>query len=258
MNRGFIVDAFTQNAFGGNPAAVVLLEQPADDDWMQHVAAEFNLSETAFVEPEGDDGIRPLRWFTPGAEVDLCGHATLATGHVLGGAQLFMTRSGELRTSAQADGWIEMDFPDDVTRPYTVDNDLTLALNGTAPERAGRGVSDVLVELRSGEQVRTLKPDLDRIRSIPARGVIVTAPGDREGVDFVSRCFYPAVGIPEDPVTGSAHCTLACWWSDRLDRSKLVGEQASRRGGVVQAEVRNDRVVLRGQAVTIARTELLV
>ena len=258
--QGFIVDAFTGTAFSGNPAAVVLLENHAPDEWMQHVAAEFNLSETAFVSPANDGGVRTLRWFTPTVEVDLCGHATLAAGHVLGGAQIFMTRSGELRT-VQEDDWVEMDFPSDNFTPVSIEDDtlsLIQALGGVTPVRAARGTADLLVELSSGKQVRNLVPDMNLLRSLPVRGIIVTAPGDREGIDFVSRCFYPAVGVPEDPVTGSAHCTLACWWSMRLGHSKLVGEQASSRGGVVRVEAKSDRVILRGQAVTVARTEILV
>ena len=262
--RGFIVDAFAERPFTGNPAAVVLLDAPGDSQWMQSVAAEFNLSETAFIEPARPDGVRPLRWFTPRDEVDLCGHATLASGHILRGRQRFTTRSGELVTIASNEGWVEMDFPADPPQPYTPDDDLVGALGGITPTRSGRGRDDVLVELSSGQQVRDLKPDLEKIAAISQipgkkfRGVIVTAPGDRERIDFVSRCFYPALGVPEDPVTGSAHCALACWWGKRLGSTALVGEQASSRGGLVRVTLNNSRVGLQGKAIKIAETRLLV
>jgi predicted PhzF superfamily epimerase YddE/YHI9 len=256
--RGYLVDAFTSHPFGGNPAGVVLLDEPRDAAWMQHVATEFNLSETAFVGPEDAQGRRPLRWFTPGTEVELCGHATLAAGHILGDEQHYLTHSGELMTTARADGWVEMDFPADPPRPLDSYKELVIALGGTRPARAARGVSDILAELPSAADVRNLRPDLARISEITARGIIVTAPGDVAGVDFISRCFYPALGVPEDPVTGSAHCTLACWWAGRLGRPSLVGEQVSARGGQVRVALRGDRVMLLGQAVTVARTALLV
>jgi predicted PhzF superfamily epimerase YddE/YHI9 len=252
--RLFLVDAFTDTAFTGNPAGVVLLDGPADPGWMQRVAAELKHSETAFAEVSGDGPV-PLRWFTPATEVDLCGHATLATAHVLGGDRTFTTRSGELRCHA-SEGWVAMDFPADPPRP--VADDVRAALPGATVEYVARGVTDLFVVLPDAGQVRRLEPDLGAIAGWDARCVIVTAPGDREGVDFVSRVFGPAVGVPEDPVTGSAHCTLAPYWSERLGRAKLTGEQASARRGIVRTDLLGDRVALSGQAVTVLSGDLLV
>jgi predicted PhzF superfamily epimerase YddE/YHI9 len=249
--RLYIVDAFTEVAFAGNPAGVVLLEEPADPAWMQAVAAELKHSETGFVETR-PDGPKPLRWFTPATEVDLCGHATLATAHVLGGDQLFATRSGELRCRAEG-GWVSMDFPADIAVESTVDIEVSADIEWVA-----RGVTDILVVVRDAAQVRGLKPDLDSWAKLDARCVIVTAPGDIDGIDFVSRVFGPAVGVDEDPVTGSAHCTLAPYWARRLGQRKLIAEQASERGGVVRMSLEGDRVRLAGQAVTVAIGELCV
>jgi predicted PhzF superfamily epimerase YddE/YHI9 len=248
--RFFLVDAFTPSAFAGNTAAVVLLDAPADPAWMQSVAAEFKHSETAFV-VTGGEGPLPLRWFTPAAEVDLCGHATLATAHVLGGNPVFSTRSGELACRAE-DGWVSMDFPADM--PVASDDDP--GINDTV--FVGRGVSDILVVLGDAASVRGFKPDLPTLAKLDTRCVIVTAPGDVDGIDFVSRVFGPAVGVDEDPVTGSAHCTLASYWAARLGCNELVGEQASERGGIVRMTMFGDRVRLSGQAVTIASGELHV
>lgn len=252
--RLYIVDAFTDSAFTGNPAGVVLLDAPTDPAWMQSVAAELKHAETAFVQTTCD-GPKPLRWFTPEVEVDLCGHATLATGHVLGGSQVFSTRSGELSTEA-SDGWVRMDFPADPPAP--VADDLAAGLPGATVEEVLRGKWDILVRVSSAAEVRALRPDLAALAGWDARCVIVTAPGDRPDLDFVSRVFGPAVGVPEDPVTGSAHCSLSPYWTQRLGRTKLVGEQASARGGIVRVELNGDRVTLVGQAVTVARGELLV
>jgi len=252
-----IVDAFTDEPFRGNQAGVVLLDEAPDAAWMRAVAAELGFSETAFVPREATDAWRLLRWFTPTTEVDLCGHATLATAHVLGGHQRFTTRGGELSCTAAPDGWVEMDFPADPPLPIesTVVDPVTGSLAVTG---VGRGISDVVIEVATAAEVRTFAPDFAAIAAVPARGVIITAPGDQPGIDFVSRCFYPATGVPEDPVTGSAHTTLACWWAARLGRDELVGEQASARGGVVRMALRGDRVQLAGRAVTVARGELLV
>jgi predicted PhzF superfamily epimerase YddE/YHI9 len=252
--RLYVVDAFTDTAFAGNPAGVVLLDQPADPAWMQSVAAELKHAETAFVET-GGTGPRPLRWFTPTVEVDLCGHATLATGHVLGGEQVFTTRSGELRTRAEG-GWISMDFPADP--PAAATDEVAPALPGVTVGEVLRGKWDILVRAADAAEVRALKPDLGLIEGWQARCVVVTAPGDKAGIDFVSRVFGPAVGVPEDPVTGSAHCTLASYWAQRLGRGELVGEQASARGGIVQVRLDGRQVTLAGQAVTVATGELLV
>lgn len=251
--RLYIVDSFTGTAFAGNPAGVVLLDESADAGWMQSVAAELKHSETAFVETS--DGPKSLRWFTPTVEVDLCGHGTLATGHVLGGEQVFRTRSGELRTRAEG-GWVSMDFPADPPVPH--EEDVTAALPGVAVEEVLRGRSYLLVVAADAAEVRALEPDLPAMTQLDEPVVVVSAPGDRPGIDFVSRVFGPAIGVPEDPVTGSAHCLLAPYWADRLGRETLVGEQASDRGGIVRVELAGDRVTLAGQAVTVASGELLV
>ncbi|MBB5153815.1 PhzF family phenazine biosynthesis protein [Saccharopolyspora phatthalungensis] len=261
--RAFVVDSFTDSAFRGNPAGVVLLDAPAEAGWMQSVAAELRHSETAFVVVGGpEDEPKPLRWFTPSTEVPLCGHATLATAHVLGGAQRFDTRSGVLTCTAHTDGWIEMDFPVDHAEPVEPPEALAAGLPGITIEEAAEGETKVLVQTASAAQVRAVRPDFSMLADVPSPGVIVTARGDRPGIDFVSRVFAPRVGVPEDPVTGSAHCTLATWWAAKLKRDErdttLVGEQASERGGIVQMAVRGHRVGLRGKAVTVLRGELLV
>ncbi len=250
-----MVDAFTDTAFAGNPAGVVLLTEPRPEDWMQSVAAEMRHAETAFVVPEAA-GPKPLRWFTPVTEVDLCGHATLATAHVLGGEQRFSTRSGELVCTPRPDGSITLDFPADPAVPLEPSPDLLAGLPGVTVKAVARAVSDVLVEVASAAEVRALVPDYAALARVPARGVIVTAPGD--GPDLVSRCFYPAAGVPEDPVTGSAHCTLATWWAPRLGDGPLTAEQASPRGGVVRTRLRGDRVELTGRAVTVLSGRLYV
>ncbi|MDR7301515.1 PhzF family phenazine biosynthesis protein [Haloactinomyces albus] len=265
----YVVDAFTDRAFGGNPAGVVVLDAPADPAWMQSVAAEFKHAETAFVVVGGsEDGFgngpaeqaKPLRWFTPTTEVDLCGHATLATAHVLGGSQRFDTRSGELSCTVTHDGMVEMDFPRIPSQPTRAPDEVTAGLPGVTVEHIARGEFDLLVQAASATEVRALQADLDLLARIPARAVIVTAPGDRADIDFVSRVFAPGVGIPEDPVTGSAHCALAPWWSAALGRTaegaELVGEQASARGGLVRMTLRGSRVGLAGQAVTVLRGDL--
>ncbi|ANZ37551.1 oxidoreductase [Lentzea guizhouensis] len=245
----FVVDSFTSERFKGNPAAVVLLAEPRDDAWMQDVAAEMKHAETAFVTPDNH-----LRWFTPTVEVDLCGHATLATAHVLGGEQRFTTRSGVL-TCIPDDGWIRMDFPADPPELTDPPVGLTEALSHATIKSVARGRFDFLVELGSAKEVRSLRPDVQGLAQIPSRGVIVTAPGDG-AADIVSRCFYPAAGVPEDPVTGSAHCTLASYWVPRLQRADLLAEQASERGGFVRATLDQDRVQLCGQAVTVLHGRL--
>jgi predicted PhzF superfamily epimerase YddE/YHI9 len=245
------VDAFTSQPFTGNPAAIAMVDEFPDPSIMQAVAREMNLAETAFVASRAD-GDFDLRWFTPTVEVDLCGHATLAAAHLLGGTARFHTRSGLLACTRTADGWIEMDFPSDP--PTRVDPPADLNLPGLI--WFGRGVSDGLAVLDDPVSVRTLVPDLPSIANAAERAVIVTARGDRPGIDFVSRVFGPNVGVPEDPVTGSAHCTLAEYWGEHLGRSQLVGEQASPRGGVVRMTRAGERVVLAGQAVTMAEIRL--
>ncbi len=257
----FQIDAFTNRPFAGNPAAVCVLDQPVEDSWMQLVAAEMNLAETAFVRAAGDH--YQLRWFTPEVEVDLCGHATLATAHALWtefaadprATLSFQTRSG-LLSCRQEQGQIVMDFPAVAVHACEPRPELLSAL-GCDAEWTGRTRFDDFVVVRDADIVRRLQPDFRQLLRASTRGVIVTAISDSPQADFVSRFFAPRVGIDEDPVTGSAHCSLGPFWSNRLGRSDLVGEQASRRGGVVGVLTRGERVDLRGQAVTVLRGELL-
>lgn len=254
------VDAFTDRAFGGNPAAVCVLSGDADPRWMQQVAEEMNLPETAFLVPQ--DGGYGLRWFTPAVEVPLCGHATLASSHALWELGLvgkdtsisFFTQSGVLRAT-QADGMIWLDFPARFVRPADPSAGLLAALGGTAAWLGTAG-QDYFVELSSEDAVRALDPDFRALRATAPDGVIVTSLSHTPGTDFVSRYFAPAKGIDEDPVTGSAHCALAPYWAHRLGRASLTGYQASKRGGAVQVRVDGDRVHLGGHAVTVLRGEL--
>jgi PhzF family phenazine biosynthesis protein len=255
------VDAFATEPFRGNPAAVMVLPSWPAESWMQAVAAEMNLSETAFVVPQADGF--GLRWFTPAVEVALCGHATLASAWVLWeehrhvGELLFHTKSGALRCWLR-DGWVEMDFPATAPVAAAAPAGLAAAL-GVEPLWVGRSRFDVMVEVADEETVRGAQPDFTRLREVEARGVMLTAvaaAGARH--HFVSRFFAPRAGVDEDPVTGSAHCCLAPFWAARLGRAELVGLQASRRGGLVRVRVEGDRVVLGGRAVAVARGELLV
>jgi PhzF family phenazine biosynthesis protein len=254
------VDAFTDRAFAGNPAAVCIMEEAADERWMQAVAREMNLAETAFLHPAGD-GYR-LRWFTPAVEVDLCGHATLASAHVLweegtlprATQAQFHSRSGVLTAVSRGD-WIELDFPSTPPEPSEVPDGLESIL-GVNPRFVGRSRFDLFVELPSENDLRALEPDIARLRNLRARGLIVTARAEEGPFDFVSRFFAPAVGVDEDPVTGSAHCALAPYWSHRLGKTEMVGYQASARGGVVRVRADGPRVRLAGQAVTVLRGEL--
>ena len=258
----FQVDAFTREPFRGNPAAVCILDEPADEMWMQSVAAEMNLSETAFLAPAGAARDFDLRWFTPVTEVDLCGHATLASAHILwetgrlASTELatFHTKSGVL-TATHSDGSIWLDFP--ALPSETVDAPPALAdALGATPVSVGHNVHQYLVELASAKVVRDLRPDLEKLMTFETRAVVVTAASDNDEYDFVSRCFGPRVGIAEDPVTGSAHCALGPWWAPRIGRNELIGYQASARGGVVRVRVHGDRVDLGGTAVTVLRGEL--
>ena len=267
----FVVDAFAELPFGGNPAGVCLVSGEADPGWMQAVAGEMNLSETAFLTPLGE-GRFGLRWFTPTVEVDLCGHATLASAHVVweqGSPEPwleFETRSGVLTAVQAARRLIQLDFPADPPVPLDPAAgeagvglaEVAKAL-GVPPVGVHRGRSDLLVEVADTDTVRHLDPDLRALAEIPVRGVIVTAAAGAgpHGADFVSRCFYPATGVDEDPVTGSAHCTLASFWCPRLSRASLIGWQASPRGGRVGVELAADRVLLTGRAVTVLRGELV-
>lgn len=256
------VDAFTNQAFGGNPAAVCVLREARDEQWMQNVAREMNLSETAFLVAQAD--AFHLRWFTPTVEVALCGHATLASAHVLwqegylkpGAQARFDTLSGRLLADRRGE-WIELDFPAKSEEAAEPPAHLTEAL-GVTPRYVGRNQFDYLVELESAEQVRSLSPDHSQLRRLPVRGVIVTSRSDSPEYDFVSRFFAPGSGIDEDPVTGSAHCCLAPYWSKILGKTEMMAYQASARGGVVRVRLEGDRVLLGGQAVTVLRGELSV
>jgi PhzF family phenazine biosynthesis protein len=264
-----IVDAFAEQPFAGNPAGVVLLDRFPEDGWMQSVAMEVNHAETAFAHPlpEGGDADWALRWFTPVTEVAICGHATLATAHVLhttgvlGGPVRFATRSGVLVASAASDGSITLDFP---TAPLTridVPDGVAGALGAepVAVFDTGPNVGDLLLELADEQTVLGLSPDHKALAAYSARGIIATARAEdpAKGYDYVSRCFFPNVGIDEDPVTGSAHTALAPHWAGRLGEPDLTGLQASRRTGLVRTSLRGDRTLLTGRAVTVIDGELL-
>lgn len=289
------VDAFTSEPFAGNPAAVCLLEAPRDDHWMQSVAREMNLSETAFLQRRPGNTANAaewnLRWFTPAVEVDLCGHATLASAHILWEAghlapevpARFHTRAGIL-TAKKNGAWIEMDFPATLAEPAPRVPALQSALGIGEPRFTGRSRFDYLIEVDTEEQIRALRPDFAALAKLDVRGVAVTSrpAHPSSGYDFISRFFAPAVGINEDPVTGSAHCALGPYWKQRLRRDDLTGYQASARGGFVRtrcvepsphphydssAEPPQDpraepqqgpRVLLAGQAVTVLRAEMFV
>lgn len=268
-----IVDAFTDRPFAGNPAGVLILDGDAfpADDWMQRVAAEVNLSETAFLHrlPAGGDADWALRWFTPAVEVALCGHATLATAHTLSRAGLaegtirFRTvRSGVLSADVAPDGLITLDFPASPLSPLDVEPELIAALGtgAVATHWTGPITDDVLVEVADEKTVRGLTPDLGTLARLTRRGVLVTAAAEdpSAGYDFVSRFFAPAVGVAEDPVTGSAHTSLTPFWTARLGRDELTGYQASARGGLVKVAIRGDRTLLGGYAVTTIDGELQV
>jgi predicted PhzF superfamily epimerase YddE/YHI9 len=256
------VDAFTSRPFAGNPAAVCVLPEPRPDPWMRDVAREMNLSETAFLVPRED--AFQLRWFTPAVEVDLCGHATVASAHVLwedghlpaGRQARFDTRSGRLLADRRGD-WIELDFPAKIAAAAEPPPHLLTSLGLGRADWTGRNAFDYLVEVDSEETLRSLKPNHSELRKVPVRGVIVTARSSAAGFDFVSRFFAPGSGVDEDPVTGSAHCALAPYWAAKLGKSEFTAFQASARGGVVRVRLQGDRVILGGQAVTIMRAELL-
>lgn len=287
------VDAFTREPFKGNPAAVCILPQAVDETWMQGIAAEMNLSETAFLYPVAatPEAGYHLRWFTPSTEVDLCGHATLASAHGLWSegylpptapAQ-FHTRSGLL--TATWDGeWITLNFPCQPVTPLTPDPILLKALHGqeltyvgihrgsNVPSNGGSDLDSTpipeagasgghegnyLVELTSEAHVRSLQPDFSLLATLPVMGVIVTSPSDDPAIDFVSRYFAPAVGINEDPVTGSAHCSLTPYWQEKLGKTTLLAHQVSSRGGLVKVTSQGDRVLIGGQAVTVLKGEIL-
>lgn len=259
------VDAFTSQPFAGNPAAVCVLPSPQGSQWMQQVAQEMNLSETAFLVKQADGF--DLRWFTPTTEVDLCGHATLASAHVLwseghlepNAEARFQTRSGLLTATLQEQSlekWIELNFPAIPTVAIPVPAQLSAAL-GVSIDQVYEGAVGLIIEVESENTVRNMQPNFELLKTIPCQGVIVTSRADAQ-FDFVSRYFAPSFGINEDPVTGSAHCCLATFWHDRLQKTEFFAYQASARGGVVKVRYEGDRVFLRGQAITVFRGELLV
>ena len=255
------VDAFTTQPFKGNPAAVCPLPEPASAAWMQSLAGEMNLSETAFLVRQQEDF--NLRWFTPLLEVDLCGHATLASAHILWETGVlstlqtarFHTRSGLLTARKEA-GWIEMDFPAKPAQTTKAPAGLLEALGVTAVT-VGRNQFDYIVEIADPETLRGLQPDFSQLMKVKARGVIVTSRSDTAEFDFISRFFAPAAGVLEDPVTGSAHCCLAPFWGKRLGKEAFTAFQASQRGGIVRCRLDGERVILSGQAVTVMRAELV-
>jgi PhzF family phenazine biosynthesis protein len=261
------VDAFTSKPFSGNPAAVCVLNAPREEGWMGNVAMEMNLSETSFLVPHAEDhGAFHLRWFTPTIEVALCGHATLASAHVLWeegrlaphAEARFHTKSG-LLTCTRVGHWIEMDFPATFVEASDPPAQLQGAL-GAPFSFAGRSKFDYLVQLADEDSVRALQPNHSLLRQLPVRGIIVTAlanPSNTHNYDFVSRFFAPGSGIDEDPVTGSSHCALAPYWASRTGKSQMTGFQASARGGIVKVRPVEDRVFLSGQAVTVLRGELI-
>lgn len=262
------VDSFTDRPFAGNPAGVALLEAAAEPAWMQSVAAEMNIAETAFLVPAGP-GRYGLRWFSPTVEIELCGHATLATAHVLwsegrddSDVLAFDTMSGELRARRLGDGLIELDFPANTAVEGPVDDVVRDALGVTPVRWATTTNGWVLVEVATAEEVRRAAPDLVTLGTCTEHAVVVTAAGarpEREApADIVSRVFAPASGIPEDPVTGSAHCLLATWWWERVGKDAIDAEQASARGGRLLVVLDGDRVRLRGTAVTTLSGSLLV
>jgi PhzF family phenazine biosynthesis protein len=256
------VDAFTNTPFAGNPAAVCVLSQPISDPQMRAIAQEMNLSETAFLISQAD-GFN-LRWFTPAVEVDLCGHATLASAHVLWSeghlpatqAARFYTRSG-LLTAQRLEDWIQLDFPAKASEAITPPADL-LSILGVEAQYIGKNQFDYLLEVESEAVLRQMQPDFTRLKTLPVRGVIVTSRSSDPTYDFVSRFFAPGSGIDEDPVTGSAHCALAPFWRDRLGKDEFLAYQASARGGILKVTCKGDRVLLAGQAVTVLRGELRV
>lgn len=256
------VDAFAQKLFEGNPAGVCILDDPIPEEIMQKVAMEMNLSETAFL-LKRDSGYS-LRWFTPETEVDLCGHATLASAHVLweegyikqDEEAVFYTKSGVLKAYKQGE-YINLDFPLEVAEPADPPESLIKAL-GVPFLFAGKNRMDYLVEVESERVVRELEPDFELLKQIQARGIIVTGASNNPEYDFVSRFFAPAIGINEDPVTGSAHCCLGPYWSCKLKKNRLKAYQASKRGGILRLQIEGDRVHIGGKAVTFFKAEIAI
>lgn len=260
--KSFLVNAFTDQPFTGNPAAVCLLSESKDAEWMQKVAREINLPTTAFV--NDTNGEFSLRWFTPTTEIPICGHGTLTSAHILWETGYlrtedpasFSTQSGVL-TACMKDGWIQLDFQSAPDQQISFPDKLINAL-GVVPTYVGKNQLDYIVEVESDDVVRNLTPDIDAIAQLPVRGVIVTSRSNSDKFDFVSRFFSPAQGIIEDAVTGSAHCCLGPYWKRRMNKDEFVAYQASARGGVIKVKNSNDRVLLSGKAVTILKGELFV
>lgn len=256
-----VIDSFTDKPFGGNPAAVCILDGPADETWMKGVAREMNLAETAFLHRVSN--AFSLRWLTPAVEVTLCGHATLAAAFALwqegilkpGEIARFQTLSGELVCRCEGE-WITMDFPAVPCEASPAPKGLSEALDCELAYCGYNGM-DYLVEVANAEVLRGLKPNLTTLSTLPMRGLIITSRSEVAEFDFISRFFAPAVGVSEDPVTGSAHCALGPYWQPKLGKSDFTAYQASERGGVVKLSVMGDRVLLRGQAVMMSRVELL-
>ncbi len=257
----FQVDAFTDKAFAGNPAGVCVLSELKEDDWLQSVAGEMNLPETAFLLKK-EDGFR-LRWFTPEIEVDLCGHATLASAHVLWESgrlkkkeiAKFDTNSGIL-TAERNGKWIELNFPIEEEKETEAPAELIDSL-GINPLYVGKNRFDYLIEVESEEIIKNLDPDFSLMKTVDARGIIVTSKSDFSRFDFVSRFFAPAIGVNEDPVTGSSHCCLGYYWEKRLGKSEFAARQLSKRGGTIRVKVSGDRIILGGQAITVLKGDLL-
>lgn len=257
--RYFVVDAFSDDLFGGNPAGVCVLDAPIGAELMQRIAAENNLSETAFLLRTEDH--YKLQWFTPRAEIDLCGHATLGTAFVIKNfvdknveRMRFATKSGILHVHVRNDRYV-LDFPARMPKPILVTEEMAAAIN--AEPKEAHLSRDLMLVLENEEQVDSLQPDFHKLSDLePGLGVIVTAKGKQH--DFVSRCFYPKLGVPEDPVTGSAHCNLIPYWAERLNQSGMVAAQLSERGGVLYCEHKGDRVEIGGSAVLYLQGELMI
>lgn len=255
------IDAFTDTAFSGNPAVAMILDTMKEDGWLQNAAREMNVSDTAYLVKR--NGEYDLRWFTPEAEVDLCGHATLASAHYLWSEKLedtnseiiFHSKSGILKAK-YINGWIELNFPSEVDSQTEIDETLINAL-GQKPVYVGKNRMDYIVQLENEDQVKNIKPDLNLLKTINSRGFIVTAQSQSNDYDFISRFFAPNIGINEDPVTGSAHCCLEPFWAKRLNKNEMTGYQASSRGGIVKVRGDNNRTFLLGKAVTILKGIIL-
>ena len=260
--RLFHVDAFTQFPFSGNPAAVCILPSPADETWMQRVASEINLSETAFIVKK-DSGSYFIRWYAPKGAVDLCGHATLASAHILWNEGLhpidqeieFVTNSGKIICET-SENWIMMKFPIIEYKEEKIPLGMIDSI-GIEPKFFGKtSLNDFLLEVESEDILKDLNPDFQKIQNFSCRGVIVTASASSDDCDFVSRFFAPSIGIDEDPATGSSHCSLGVFWSEKLSKKKLIGKQISKRGGIIRINIHQDNITLSGQAVTLVRAEL--